>query len=50
MLVDLVEQTMKEVAHRDDDVALLAKLDRLRGQVRQSVRRRPGSKRDSDSD
>jgi hypothetical protein len=54
--LDLVEQAMKEVAERDADVDLLAKLDRLRTQVRQTLRRssreeesgtapRPGRKR-----
>jgi hypothetical protein len=38
-LVELVERTMKEVAQRDADVALLAKLDSLRAQVRQAFRR-----------
>jgi hypothetical protein len=38
-LDELVEQTMKDLAERDADVALLAKLDRLRVQVRQTLRR-----------
>ena len=38
--LELVEQTMKQVAaHRDPDISLLAKLDRLRTQVRQTPTR-----------
>ena len=38
--LELVEQTMKKVAERDGDIALLAKLDGLRAQVRARLRRR----------
>jgi hypothetical protein len=38
--LELVEQTLKKVAERDGDIALLAKLDGLRAQVRARLRRR----------
>jgi hypothetical protein len=42
--LELVEQTMKQVAERDDaDLDLLARLDSLRKQVRAALRR--GSRR-----
>lgn len=39
--LDLVERTIKEVAaKRDMDLALLARLDRLRTEIRQALRPR----------
>jgi hypothetical protein len=42
--LELVEQTMKELAERDADVAVLAKLDRFRAQIRQALARRGSSR------